>query len=112
MLSVSDVANLRLSADVVVLSACNTASGRRFAGEGSLSLARAFLYAGADRVLATRFQIDDEAAAALSTAFYQSMWRDGLMPSAALRQAQLALRRDPRWRSPFYWASFVLQGEP
>jgi CHAT domain-containing protein len=112
MLSVSDVANLRLSADVVVLSACNTASGRRFAGEGSLSLARAFLYAGADRVLAARFQIDDEAAAALSTAFYQSMWRDGLMPSAALRQAQLALRCDPRWRSPFYWASFVLQGEP
>jgi CHAT domain-containing protein/tetratricopeptide (TPR) repeat protein len=113
MLSVSDVANLHLSADVVVLSACNTASGRRFAGEGSLSLARAFLYAGADRVIAARFQIDDEAAAALLTAFYESMWRhDGLMPSAALRQAQLALRRDPRWRSPFYWASFVLQGEP
>ncbi len=112
MLSVSDVANLRLTADVVVLSACNTASGRRFAGEGSLSLARAFLYAGADRVIATRFQIDDEAAATLLTAFYRSMWHDGLAPPAALRQAQLTLRRDPRWLSPFYWASFVLQGEP
>jgi CHAT domain-containing protein len=112
MLSVSDVANLRLSADVVVLNACNTAMGRRFAGEGSLSLARAFLYAGADRVIATRFQVDDEAAAALLTAFYRSMWQDGLAPSTALRQAQLVLRRDPRWRSPFYWASFVLQGGP
>jgi CHAT domain-containing protein len=112
MLSVSDVVKLRLKADIVVLSACATARGRRFAGEGSLSLARAFLYAGADRVIATRFQIDDEAAAALLTAFYRSMWQDGLAPPAALRQAQLVLRRDPRWRSPFYWASFVLQGEP
>lgn len=112
VLSAAEVSALRLNASVVVLSACDTAVGKQFAGEGSLSLARAFLYAGADRVIATRWQIDDEASESLLTAFYRSMWRDGLSPAAALRQAQLALLHDPRWRSPFYWASFALQGEP
>jgi CHAT domain-containing protein len=112
LLSIADVANLHLNADIVALSACSTAAGRRFAGEGSLSLARGFLYAGADRVIATRFQIDDESAATLLSGFYRHLWQDGLAPSAALRQAQMELRRDPRWRSPFYWAAFVIQGEP
>lgn len=111
ILSASDIASLRLNARVVVLDACDTALGKEFAGEGVLSLSRAFLYAGADRVIAARWQIDDEFAATLLTAFYRFMWRDGLSPSAALRQAQLTLRRDPRWISPFYWAAFVLQGE-
>ena len=112
ILSVTDVTALQLNANIVVLNACDSALGERFAGEGPLSLARAFLYAGANRVIATRWQIDDEASAALLTAFYRSLWRDGLAPSGALREAQLTIRSDPRWRSPFYWASFVLQGEP
>jgi CHAT domain-containing protein len=112
MLTAGEVSALQLNASIVVLNACDTTLGASFAGEGPLSLARAFLYAGADRVIATRWQIDDEASAALLTAFYRSMWQDGLPPSAALRQAQLAIRSDLRWRSPFYWASFVLLGEP
>ncbi len=112
ILSVSNVTSLRLNARVVVLDACDTALGKHFAGEGVLSLSRAFLYAGADRVIAARWPVEDEFAATFLTAFYRSTWRDGLSPPAALRQAQLILRRDPRWSSPFYWAAFVLQGEP
>jgi CHAT domain-containing protein/Tfp pilus assembly protein PilF len=112
MLTAAEVSALQLNASVVVLNACDTTLGQSFAGEGPLSLARAFLYAGADRVIGTRWQIDDEASAALLTAFYRSMWQDGLSPSAALRRAQLAIRSDLRWRSPFYWASFLLLGEP
>lgn len=112
ILSVGDILNLHLNADIVVLSACNSALGTQFAGEGTLSLARAFLHSGANLVLASRWRIDDEAAAALLTTFYRSMWQDGLAPPAALRRAQRSLGRDRRWRSPFYWASFVLLGEP
>lgn len=112
MLSANEISALKLSADIVVLSACDTTIGKQFKGEGLLSTARAFLYAGADKVLGTRWNIDDEATSALLTSFYRSVWRDRLTPEAALRKAQMTIRRDPRWQSPFYWASFVLLGEP
>lgn len=104
--------NLRLPVDLVVLSACQTALGREVKGEGLVGLARGFMYAGAPRVIASLWKVDDQATAELMKVFYQGMLgRDRLSPSAALRAAQAALWKQPRWQSPYYWAAFVLQGE-
>jgi CHAT domain-containing protein len=111
MLSVEGVRNLKVNADLVVLSACETALGKQQRGEGTISLTRSFLLAGAAQVVATLWRVDDEASAALLKYFYRQMWDAGLPPAAAMRQAQLAIRREPRWRSPFYWAGFVVAGE-
>lgn len=110
-LMLPDVYDLRLTADLVVLSACETALGHAVRGEGVVGLPRGFMYAGAARVVSTLWRVDDEATAALMAAFYRRVLRDGMTPAAALRAAQLDLRAIPRWRSPFFWAGFVLQGD-
>ncbi len=110
-LRLHDLYDLRLSADLVVLSACQTALGRDLRGEGVMSLARGFMHAGASRVLASLWQVHDEATAALMTAFYDALLRRHMSPAAALREAQLTLLRSRRWRAPYYWAAFTLQGE-
>ncbi len=107
-----EIFNLRLSADMVVLSACRTALGREIRGEGLVGLTRAFMYAGTSRVVASLWRVDDAATAELMKRFYQGMLGPRkLRPAAALRQAQLAVAKQKRWRDPFYWAGFVLQGE-
>jgi CHAT domain-containing protein len=103
--------NLKLSADLVVLSACITALGQEMKGEGLVGLVRGFMYAGAPRVLASLWKVDDEAAAELMARFYSNLLRKGLAPAAALRAAQAEMRTHKRWSSPYYWAAFVLQGE-
>ena len=110
-LRLHDIYNLKLPADLVVLSACSTALGKEVAGEGLVGLVRGFMYAGSRRVLASLWKVDDEATSELMTRFYGAMFREGLTPSAALRAAQLELMRTRRWRRPFYWAAFVLQGD-
>ncbi|HEV8631856.1 MAG TPA: CHAT domain-containing tetratricopeptide repeat protein, partial [Thermoanaerobaculia bacterium] len=111
-LSAADVFNLRLSADLVVLSGCRTALGKVVAGEGVVGLTRAFLHAGADRVVASLWPVDDAATAELMRRFYEGMLgQRRLSPAAALREAQLALRSQRRWQAPFYWAGFQVQGE-
>lgn len=105
-----DVYNMRLNSDLVVLSACETAVGRQAQGEGLLSLARGFYAAGAARVLATLWKVDDEATAAMMERFYKALLA-GSSPAGALRQAQGAIRRERRWAHPYYWSGFVLQGE-
>src|SRR5262249_55060515 len=97
--------------DLVVLSGCRTALGRQLDGEGVVGLARAFMYAGTSRVLATLWKVDDAATAELMVHLYQGLLRDGLRPADALRRAQLALARQGRWRHPYYWAGFQLQGD-
>lgn len=101
---------LDLDADLVVLSACQTALGKEVRGEGLLGLTRGFMYAGAPRVIASLWRVDDRATALLMSRFYAGL-RRGEAPAAALRAAQLDLARDPRWSSPYYWASFQLQGD-
>jgi CHAT domain-containing protein/Tfp pilus assembly protein PilF len=105
------VANLELSAELVVLSGCQTALGKAMRGEGWVGLTRGFLYAGVPRVVASLWQVRDEATATLMAHFYRAMLVDGERPAAALRAAQLSLRQERRFRDPFYWAAFGLQGD-
>lgn len=109
-LHLRDIYGLRLDADLVVLSGCRTALGRELRGEGLVGLTRGFLYAGAPRVLASLWKVEDRATSELMTRFYRALWQEGLAPAAALRSAQLSLRRERRWRDPYFWAGFVLQG--
>lgn len=110
-LRLQEIYNLRLPAELVVLSACQTALGREVKGEGLVGLTRGFMYAGAKRVVASLWQVDDLATAELMKAFYRNMLQGGLSPSAALRDAQLEIRGHARWAAPYYWAAFTLQGE-
>jgi CHAT domain-containing protein len=110
-LEMTDIYNLRIGADLVVLSACDTAAGREVRGEGLISLVRGFMYAGAPRVVATLWRARDEAAAALMREFYRAMLIRHVAPVAALREAQLALRRGGRFSAPAFWAGFVVQGD-
>ncbi len=110
-LRLNDIYNLRLDADLVVLSACRTALGQEIRGEGLVGLTRGFMYAGAARVLASLWSVEDRATAGLMESFYRGMLRQGLSPAAALRRAQLEMARQPGRKSPYYWAGFSLQGE-
>lgn len=110
-LRLHDIYNLKLNADLVVLSACETALGQEVRGEGLIGLTRGFMYAGAARVLASLWTVDDRATSVLMKRFYEHKILDGMNPAAALRQAQAEMSRDPRWSSPYYWAGFSLQGE-
>jgi CHAT domain-containing protein len=102
---------LRLGADLVVLSACQTALGEQIRGEGLISLTRPFMYAGAPRIVASLWQVPDRATAELMTLFYRRLMRDHLSAAEALRQAQLTVRKTPRWSHPYFWAGFTLQGD-
>ncbi len=110
-LRLHEIFNLNLPVEMVVLSACQTGLGKKIKGEGLVGLTRGFMYAGAPRVVASLWSVDDTATAELMKIFYRKMLRDGLSPAAALRAAQNEIRRQERWRLPVYWAGFVLQGE-
>lgn len=110
-LGVSDLYELELAADLVVLSGCRTALGKEVPGEGLMGLTRGFLYAGVPRVVASLWKVQDRTTAELMTLFYQAMWKQGLHPAAALREAQRTMRKDTRHRHPYSWAGFVLQGD-
>jgi CHAT domain-containing protein len=110
-LDLQDIYNLNLPVDLVVLSACETGLGKQISSEGLLGLTRGFMYAGARAVVASLWKVDDVATAELMRRFYKAMLRDGLRPAAALRRAQMELRHERRWRPPYFWAPFVLQGE-
>jgi CHAT domain-containing protein len=110
-LRLHDVFNMRLHAELVVLSACQTALGKEIKSEGLVGLTRGFMYAGAPRVVASLWQVSDLASAELMKRFYTRLLQQRQRPAAALRHAQLEMARDPRWASPYFWAGFVLQGE-
>ncbi len=110
-LRMNEIFNLQLPADLVVMSACQTALGKEIKGEGLVSLTRGFMYAGAQRVAASLWQVDDQATSQLMQYFYRGMLKEGLRPAAALRAAQFEMSKHKRWASPYYWAGFVIQGE-
>jgi CHAT domain-containing protein len=106
-----DIYNLDLRADLVVLSACQTALGEEIRGEGLIGLTRGFLYAGAPRVVATLWKIDDRTTAEVMQRFYEQMLGRGRRPPDALRAAQIELWKMRGWDAPYYWAAFTLEGE-
>jgi CHAT domain-containing protein/Tfp pilus assembly protein PilF len=111
LLRTPEIYGLDLPADLVVLSACRTALGQEVRGEGLVGLTQVFFQAGAARVLVSLWSVDDEATAELMARFYDALLKRHLPPAAALRDAQLALRREPRWQAPAHWAGFELQGD-
>jgi CHAT domain-containing protein len=111
-LRLRDIYNLHLPVDLVVLSACQTALGKEIKGEGLVGLTRGFMYAGAGRVVASLWQVDDVATAELMSLFYQGVLRKNLTPAAALRAAQIGMWKQKRWQEdPYFWGAFQLQGE-
>jgi tetratricopeptide (TPR) repeat protein len=110
-LRLHEIYNLRLPVELVVLSACQTGLGKQIKGEGLVGLTRGFMYAGAPRVVASLWKVDDEATAELMKLFYKGMVVEELRPAAALRAAQVAMWKQTRWQEPYYWAAFMLQGE-
>jgi CHAT domain-containing protein/tetratricopeptide (TPR) repeat protein len=106
-----EIYNLKLPADLVVLSACQTGVGKEIRGEGLLSLTRGFMHAGAPRVLVSLWDVSDRGTTELMVRFYHGVLKEGMRPAAALRAAQISLMNDEHWASPYYWAPFTLQGE-
>ena len=106
-----DIYSLRLQADLVVLSGCRTALGKHVRGEGLIGLTRGFLFAGASQVMASLWPVRDRAAAHMAVHFYRGLLGEGLPASTALRRAQIRMWEERRWRDPYYWAAFVLQGD-
>lgn len=110
-LQLHEIYNLKLPAELIVLSACETGIGKQIRGEGLIALTRGFMYAGAARVVASLWKVDDSATAALMAQFYKEIFTNGKTPAAALQAAQIHISKQKRWREPYYWAGFVLQGE-
>ncbi|MDF1701411.1 MAG: CHAT domain-containing protein [Planctomycetota bacterium] len=114
-LSCLDIARVRVPADLVVLSACESGKGRTYASEGILGLTRSFLVSGARAVLCSLWKVDDEATQALMVRFY-ALWHpkegQGIPAAAALRQAQAHVRAQPQWAHPYYWGAWVIWGAP
>jgi CHAT domain-containing protein len=110
-LRANDIYNLKLPAELVVLSACQTGLGKDIKGEGLVGLTRGFMYAGAARVVVSLWNVNDKATADLMTKFYDKMLKQGQSPAAALRAAQVEMWKQKQWQSPYYWAAFTMQGE-
>jgi CHAT domain-containing protein len=106
---IQDIYALDLNADLVVLSACETGIGKEIKGEGLMSLNNAFLQTGAKTVVASLWKVEDNVTLELMKHFYGAMASENLTPSQSLRQAQIKLRE--KYKSPFYWAAFTVQGD-
>ncbi len=110
-LTLSDISEMKLNAELVVLSACESALGKRVRGAGPMSISRGFMLAGVPRVAATLWAIDDKASPTLMKHFYTAMLEQGMTASAALCDAQRKMLADPQWRAPKYWSAFILLGD-
>lgn len=111
-LAAHEIYNLKLPAELVVLSSCKTGLGKEVKGEGVVGITRGFMYAGAARVLVSLWDVDDESTAEMMKRVYAAMLEEPrLSPAAALRSAQVAMWKSRRWRAPYFWAAFVMQGE-
>jgi len=112
LLEAREILGLPLQAELVVLSACNTARGTVLGGEGIVGLSWAFLGAGCPRTVATQWRVGSASAARLMIAFHRRMAREPRIANVArsLRAAQLEMLRDRRYAHPYYWAGFVLVG--
>jgi CHAT domain-containing protein len=113
VLTALEAASLDLSGTkLVVLSACETGVGDLARGEGVYSLRRAFVEAGAETQVMSLWQVDDHATQTLMSGYYRRMFKEGKGRSAALREQQLAMLADTAHDHPYYWASFIVSGDP
>lgn len=111
LLEAWEIMQMNLSADLVVLSACETALGRIGAGEGMIGLSWAFFVAGSKAALVSQWKVESESTAQLMVAFYKNL-RNGDSKARALHLAAQSLSRNNKFRHPFFWAGFVLIGDP
>ena len=119
-LGMSEILNLRLDADLVVLSACETAVGRMYRGEGMAGLTSAFLYAGSRSVIASLWLVNDQSTSLFMASFYRHL-KEGQSKAEALRLARVdimgrrvwsdALHEEQSLAAPYFWAPFVLVGD-
>ena len=109
-LQAREISKFDLHADLVTLSACQSGLGKVLDGEGVQGLSRAFFLAGARSVVVSLWNVNDAATGELMRRFYSDL-KAGVPKDEALRQAKLAVSKEPRWRHPYYWAPFVLQGD-
>jgi CHAT domain-containing protein/Tfp pilus assembly protein PilF len=109
-LQMREIYGLDVSADLVVLSACQTGNGLMERSEGTLGLSRPFFFAGARSVLASLWPIDDEATGAFMSDLYRAI-AEGSSTAEALRHTKRKMLKS-RWAHPYYWATFLLQGDP
>ena len=110
LLEAWEIANLDLRAELVVLSACETARGQYLDGEGIIGLSWAWFLAGAPAAVLSRWKVDSAATAELMVTFHEHLSRSDRGESEALRRAAIATMRDKRYRHPFYWAAFQVIG--
>jgi CHAT domain-containing protein len=106
--------DMNLDADLAVLSACETANGKVAPGEGVIGMSWAFFVAGTRSMVVSQWKISSESTSEFMTAFYQNLHSDNERvkrnKAEAIREAELTLLRDDRYRHPFYWAGFVMIG--
>ncbi|MBD2354273.1 CHAT domain-containing protein [Tolypothrix sp. FACHB-123] len=110
-LRLADLFNLDYPADLIVLSACETGLGKEIQGEGLVGLTRGLMYAGAERLVVSLWQVDDKGTAEFMQEFYKQMWQQNKSANQALRAAQLKMWQQEKWRNPNYWAAFTFLGE-
>ena len=113
-----EILRMKIPADLVVMSACETWKGKIYKTEGIVGLTRAFMFAGAPRVICSLWKVDDEVTQALMIKFYE-LWnpkdgKKGPGAAAALKKAQAFVRdhENGKWKHPYYWAAWVLWGLP
>jgi CHAT domain-containing protein len=100
-----------MNANLVTLSACDTALSRIYGGDDLVGLSRGFIYAGTPSILATLWKVDDRSTSILMEAFYDNWLNKGMNKPEALRQAQITLKSIPAYKQPYYWAPFVMIGD-
>ena len=110
-LRLGDLFNLDYPADLIVLSACETGLGKEIQGEGLVGLTRGLMYAGAERLVVSLWQVDDKATAEFMQEFYKQMLENGKSANEALRATQLKMRKQENRQEPYYWAAFTFLGE-
>lgn len=111
LLSLNDIFRLRINADLVVLSACQTGLGDELSGEGLMGLKQGFFFAGTKSSVLSLWQVNDEATADLMQHFYFALIKKRLPAATALRQAKLEIYRQKGWQNPYFWAAFTFHGE-
>lgn len=112
-LTASEVYNLDLQADLVVLSGCSTGLGKSESGDGVMSMSRAFTYAGVSSTVMSLWQVSDKETSELMVSFYENL-KKGQAKNEALRNAKLSYLKNakaPELQHPYYWAGFVVSGD-